>query len=120
MNKDQQQLIQYDSNWKVQFEEGKQLLRNIFGDSAIEIEHIGSTAVEGLAAKPIVDLAVIISDHTDADRFAVVLEQIGYRFHSKSTERHFYQKRESQCHSTYRLPTLTEVGSVSRSLAVAS
>jgi len=91
---DEKGVIRYDSNWQVEFEKEKQLLRDVFGDSAIEIEHIGSTAVEGLAAKPIIDLAVMIPDHADADKYSNALEQIGYKFHSKSTERHFYQKRK--------------------------
>lgn len=85
-------LSPYNPDWMMMFEEEAALLRKVFGDSALEIEHIGSTAVEGLPAKPIIDIAVMIQSDVDADRFTVHLAEIGYTFHSKSTERHFYQK----------------------------
>ncbi len=88
-------LSPYNSDWKVKFEEEKEQLKQVFRDSAIEIEHIGSTAVEGLSSKPIIDIAVMIKNADDADSFTQTLSKIDYIFHSKSTERHFYQKRES-------------------------
>lgn len=90
--KDEKGVVDYNSGWKTKFESEKRRLQDVIGDSAIEIDHIGSTAVEGLSAKPIVDLSVMISNHADADGFTDDLEKIGYKFHSKSTERHFYQK----------------------------
>lgn len=49
-------------NWKEMFISEKEVLKKIFGDLALEIEHIGSTAVNGLLAKPIVDIVVGIND----------------------------------------------------------
>lgn len=87
-------LSPYNDKWKVEFEKEKELLKQVLGDSVIEIEHIGSTAVEELQSKPIIDIAVMIDNPDDADGFTQALSKIGYRFHSKSTERHFYQKGE--------------------------
>ena len=49
-------LREYDANWTVLFEEEAHRLRAALGSSALRIEHVGSTSVPGLAAKPILDL----------------------------------------------------------------
>ena len=89
-----QGLSPHSADWEIKFEKEKELFKKVFGDSAIEIEHIGSTAIDGLPSKPIIDIAVMIKDHAMADAFTESLLGIGYKFHSKSTERHFYQKGE--------------------------
>ena len=61
-------LEEYNSNWSKMFEEEKENLKKIFKDLAIEIEHIGSTSVEGLSAKPIIDVAVGVENLKDFDR----------------------------------------------------
>lgn len=58
-------LEEYDEKWKEMFNEEKENLIKIFGDIAIAIEHIGSTSVPGLSAKPIIDITVIIKDFKD-------------------------------------------------------
>lgn len=93
MSESYEGLSPYNSEWKLKFESEKELLKHLFGDLALEIEHIGSTSIEGLPSKPIVDMVVMINDHADTDRFTKPLSKMGYAFHSKSTERHFYQKR---------------------------
>ena len=85
------ELLPYQSDWKKKFDLEKEHLKRVFGEAALEIEHIGSTAIPGLSAKPIIDIAVMIEDHKDAESFTQPLVQIGYAFHSNSTERHFYR-----------------------------
>lgn len=48
----------YDSSWKTDFEKIKYEIENAIGDVIIGIEHIGSTAVEGMAAKPCIDVII--------------------------------------------------------------
>ena len=55
-------LEKYNPNWETEFYKEKEILRKIFGDIAIEIEHIGSTSVKGLSAKPIIDIAVALNE----------------------------------------------------------
>lgn len=86
------QLLPSQSSWKEKFQAERDKIQNVFGDAAISIEHIGSTSIEGLSSKPIIDIAVMVENHEDADAFTEPLAQIGYRFHSSSTERHFYVK----------------------------
>lgn len=55
------------ANWEKMFNSEKQKLEEIFGKLAIKIEHIGSTAVKGIKAKPIIDIAVGINDFNDIE-----------------------------------------------------
>ena len=87
-------LQNYDPNWIKKFDEIKLLLESLFGDKALKIEHIGSTSIPGLSAKPIIDIAVMIETSKDVDDFTELLALSGYRFDSASTERHFYRKGE--------------------------
>ena len=65
----------YNSNWKKMFEEEKENLKNIFKDLAIEIEHIGSTSIEGLSAKPIIDVAVGVKTLKDFENIKDYFEE---------------------------------------------
>lgn len=71
-------LVQYDPQWPAQFEEIAAELR-AYGDPSWTIEHIGSTAVPGMRAKPIIDLAVRTDGAEDFERHRPALEEIGWR-----------------------------------------
>lgn len=88
------QLLPYTSMWQDKFEDEKQKIQTIFDTKAISIEHIGSTSIPGLISKPIIDIAVMIDHHENADTFTVPLAQLGYQFHldKSSSERNFYTK----------------------------
>lgn len=88
------QILSYQLEWQKKFENEKEKLKHVFGDMAREIEHIGSTSVEGLSSKPIIDIAVLIKRSADVDTFTEPLTKIGYQFHSLSTERYFFRKGE--------------------------
>jgi GrpB-like predicted nucleotidyltransferase (UPF0157 family) len=71
-------VVAYDERWPDRFDEEAERIRVALGSGLRVIEHVGSTAVPGLAAKPTVDIAVSVEDFEDLeiDR----LEQIGYRY----------------------------------------
>ena len=71
-------VLPYDMAWKTAFEEIKKELEEAIGDLIIGIEHVGSTSVEGLAAKPCIDLDVIISDYSVFETVVCKLKTIGY------------------------------------------
>ncbi|MCI9408292.1 MAG: GrpB family protein [Oscillospiraceae bacterium] len=73
-------VLPYDPKWKNDFEKIKQELVNAIGDLIVCIEHVGSTSVEGLSAKPIIDIDVVISDYSVFDSIVSKLSTIGY-FH---------------------------------------
>jgi len=72
-------VVSYDSSWPGRFEAERLRLRSALGDQAGRIEHIGSTAVPGLAAKPIVDILVEMDDVEDESSYLGALEAAGYR-----------------------------------------
>lgn len=73
-------VLPYDKVWQRDFETIKRELENALGDLILGIEHVGSTSVEGMSAKPCIDLDVIIKDYTVFDAVVEKLAAIGY-FH---------------------------------------
>ena len=71
-------VVPYDETWKADFEEIKNEIEKAMGDWIVGIEHIGSTSVEGLSAKPCIDIDVIIKDYSVFDAVVRELEAIGY------------------------------------------
>ena len=71
-------VLPYDRTWKFSFEEIKTEIENVIGDFIIGIEHVGSTSVEGMSAKPCIDLDVIIKDYSVFDTVVSKLKTIGY------------------------------------------
>ena len=71
-------VLPYDESWKVAFEEISREIENALSDLIIGIEHVGSTSVEGLSAKPCIDLDVVIKDYSVFDVVVRKLESIGY------------------------------------------
>lgn len=71
-------VLPYDEAWKSDFEKIKNELENAIGDCIIGIEHVGSTSVEGLSAKPCIDIDVIIKDYSVFGAVVNHLSAIGY------------------------------------------
>lgn len=71
-------IVDYDPSWPDQFEQLAAALRRRLGDAAMGIDHIGSTAVPGLAAKDVIDLQVTVASLADADRLAPAFREAGY------------------------------------------
>ena len=72
-------VVPYDETWKQSFIDIRNELADALGELAESIEHVGSTSVEGLSAKPIIDIDVVIKDRTMLDKVIEALEKIGYR-----------------------------------------
>ena len=74
-------VLPYDPQWKTDFENIKHELVSVIGDLAICVEHVGSTSVEGLSAKPIIDIDIVIRDYSVFNCVVSRLKTIGY-FHN--------------------------------------
>ncbi|MBV9337300.1 MAG: GrpB family protein [Solirubrobacterales bacterium] len=72
------QLHDYDSRWPDRYAEHAARLRSALGERAVRMEHVGSTSVAGLAAKPIVDIVLEVPDSADEPAYAGDLEAVGY------------------------------------------
>jgi len=73
-------IVDYDSAWPVVFEREKSRIVSIIGPHVLAIEHVGSTAVPGLAAKPIIDILVGIPSLREAAACVVPLASIGFEY----------------------------------------
>ena len=73
-------VVPYDSNWKLQFEAIRSEIQDALGELALSIEHVGSTSVEGLSAKPIIDIDVVIEDESKLQTVIEKLAVIGYEY----------------------------------------
>ena len=71
-------VLPYDKEWPREFEKIKNELIAAIGDFIVGIEHVGSTSVEGLSAKPCIDLDVVIKDYSVFEAVVSRLEAIGY------------------------------------------
>lgn len=71
-------LVEYDPAWPDLYAREERRLREALGDRAIRIEHTGSTSVPGLAAKPIIDIVLVVADSADEAAYIPALEAAGY------------------------------------------
>ncbi|MCP3983429.1 MAG: GrpB family protein [bacterium] len=74
-------LVNYDSDWPRLFEEERNRLLDVLGRRVLVIEHIGSTAIPGMPAKPILDLLALVEDIQAAPACYAPLQAIGYQYH---------------------------------------
>jgi GrpB-like predicted nucleotidyltransferase (UPF0157 family)/RimJ/RimL family protein N-acetyltransferase len=73
------ELREYDTAWPELYRREEARLRAVLGERVVRVAHVGSTAVPGLAAKPIVDIALEVADTRDEPAYAPDLEAAGYR-----------------------------------------
>jgi GrpB-like predicted nucleotidyltransferase (UPF0157 family) len=71
-------LAEYDSEWPRLFEREAKRIRGALGERALVVEHAGSTAVPGLAAKPIIDIVLVVERSADEGAYVPPLEAAGY------------------------------------------
>jgi GrpB-like predicted nucleotidyltransferase (UPF0157 family) len=71
-------IARYDTDWPKKFEAHARVIADALGGSPLRIEHVGSTSVPGLAAKPIIDILVVVPDSADEGTYLPRLEAAGY------------------------------------------
>lgn len=72
------ELAEYDPNWPRLYEREAERIGRALGPKMLRIEHVGSTSVPGLAAKPLIDIVLVVADTTDEDAYVPPLEAAGY------------------------------------------
>ncbi|TDO47313.1 GrpB-like predicted nucleotidyltransferase (UPF0157 family) [Kribbella sp. VKM Ac-2527] len=80
-------VVPYDDAWPVIFAAIGTRLRRELGDTALRIDHIGSTAVPGLDAKPIVDIQISVASFEPLDAFRLPIERAGFGYRPDNPER---------------------------------
>ena len=93
------QLVAYNQQWPELFLKEQALLKSAIADDLAQIEHIGSTAVPELSAKPLIDIMVGLSSFKEVSQHIQALENIGYQYISKfedqMPERRFFTKSQN-------------------------
>ena len=74
-------VVDYDPEWPRRFAREAGRIRGVLGDRALRIEHVGSTSVPGLAAKPVIDMVLAVNDPAREADYAAALESAGYTLH---------------------------------------
>ena len=72
-------VLPYDEQWRQDFLKIEAELTEALGQLPIGIEHVGSTSVQGLSAKPIIDIDIVIKDNSEFENVRYALEKTGYR-----------------------------------------
>ncbi|GGE94434.1 GrpB family protein [Mycetocola zhadangensis] len=81
-------VVPYSSDWPIRFAEQAQRLRAALGTQIIAIEHIGSTAIPGLPAKPVIDIAACTASNIDPFSLGPAIESLGYQEHRTGPKNH--------------------------------
>lgn len=89
-------LAPYDPTWPAQYEGEAAKIRAGLGEKALVLEHVGSTSIPGLAAKPIIDILLGVADSSDEASYVPALTAQGYRLHLREPdwEQHRLMKGE--------------------------
>lgn len=72
-------VVAYDPSWPEIYSALESKIKNKLGSNLLKIDHVGSTAVPGLAAKPVIDIDVTVADAADEEVYLLALENLGYR-----------------------------------------
>ena len=84
-------VVAYDPGWPGRFDTWSGRLAGLLGPVARRIEHVGSTSVPGLAAKPVVDIQVSVADPDDEDRYVPPCEAAGLQLRFRDDEHRYFQ-----------------------------
>lgn len=106
-------VVPHDSNWKLAFEIEAKAIENALRKTPIQLHHIGSTAIPGILAKPIIDLLGVVPKLDDAEANARVFEGLGYEVMGAYgiEGRRYFRKTDSNGTRTHHLHVF-EKGSI--------
>lgn len=71
-------IVEYDPSWPAGFDRASAAVRAALGETALSVEHVGSTSVPGLPAKPVIDIDLTVVDSKAEDAYVPALARIGY------------------------------------------
>ncbi|MGP3956425.1 GrpB family protein [Nonomuraea sp. 3N208] len=109
------EIVDYDPNWPMRFAALGEALRTALGDVAARIDHIGSTSVAGLAAKPVIDVQVAVRSFEPLEEFRIPLERLGmvYRAGNPELTKRYFREAPGQRRTHVHV---RELGSFSQQL----
>jgi GrpB-like predicted nucleotidyltransferase (UPF0157 family) len=84
-------IVDYDPQWPELYQREADRIRFALGERVLRLEHTGSTSVPGLAAKPIVDMLLVVANSADEDAYLPALQGAGYALRIREPE--WYEHR---------------------------
>lgn len=89
-------LAPYEDGWARLYEREKARLQDAVGDQVLDIQHVGSTAISGIVAKPILDIAVAVRSFEAAFACVEPVVALGYEYHGENgiPRRHYFVRRD--------------------------
>ena len=97
-------VVCYNPNWQKMYKEESEKIKNILDDIIIDIHHIGSTAIPGIKAKPVIDILVEVKDIEAVDQYNHKMEELGYEVmgeHGIPKRRFFRKGGNKRTHHIY-------------------
>jgi GrpB-like predicted nucleotidyltransferase (UPF0157 family) len=98
--KDILKFLPYNPEWERLFEEGKQQLQSVIGNDILDSQHIGSTSIPGIIAKPILDIGIAVHNFEAAALLIEPITRIGYTYRGEQgiPKRYFFIKGNPKSH----------------------
>jgi GrpB-like predicted nucleotidyltransferase (UPF0157 family) len=84
-------VVAYRDEWTAAFAEWRQRLLGVLGQTAVRVDHVGSTAVPGLAAKPVIDIQVAVRDVEDEASYVPAIEGVGVALRSRDAGHRYFR-----------------------------
>lgn len=91
-------IVEHDPGWAVRFEQLAEEIRQALGPVLLDVQHVGSTAVPGLAAKPVIDIACTVVDASQEEVFVPALVSLGYVLRARLPGRRFLRTPAKDVH----------------------
>ncbi len=76
-------ISEYDPTWPIKFAEIKKVFSEVFGTKALKIEHVGSTSIPGMKAKPLIDVLILVNSIDDLENEKQKARELGYEVREK-------------------------------------
>lgn len=81
-------IVDYDPSWPLLFARENERIKSTLGAKALSVEHVGSTSIPGLAAKPIIDILLVVESSADEKSYLPALEAAGYLLRIREADWH--------------------------------
>jgi len=91
-------IVPYDPTWAARFERERARIEHALGSAAAAVHHVGSTSVEGLAAKPVIDIVLVVAEPDREDTFLPPLEHAGYQLRVRAPGHRMLRTPERDVH----------------------
>lgn len=97
------ELVEYEPRWVAAYQQEKEIINVALKQEIIDIQHIGSTSVPGLSAKPIIDILIAVLKLGTAEKYCIQLQKIGYQYiyYAENVDRLFFRKGTPRTHHVH-------------------